>query len=175
MIITHTKVSTIADGGDTNLIRASDWNANHAIESDLRGCFVHSSTIQSIPNAVLTPLNFDTEIYDTDSIHSTSTPSRMTIPAGVTKTRFNGAVQITANSSGNRYIQLYRNGSAVIPAVQSFLAGAITHSRLNLVSPVILCTSADYYELCVYQDCGSSLNTINDGILMPWFAMEIVT
>lgn len=29
MAVTHAKVSGVADGGDTNLIRPSDWNANH--------------------------------------------------------------------------------------------------------------------------------------------------
>src|SRR3990167_5605560 len=31
MAITHTKVSAITDGSDTDLVRPSDWNADHTI------------------------------------------------------------------------------------------------------------------------------------------------
>jgi len=30
--VKHTKVSTIADSADTDLVRPSDWNADHALE-----------------------------------------------------------------------------------------------------------------------------------------------
>ena len=30
--ITHSKVSGVADGGDTDLVRPSDWNASHVVE-----------------------------------------------------------------------------------------------------------------------------------------------
>jgi hypothetical protein len=32
MAIVHAKVSTVADGGDTDVVQPSDWNANHTIE-----------------------------------------------------------------------------------------------------------------------------------------------
>ncbi|HJS41728.1 MAG TPA: hypothetical protein VJ763_10080, partial [Sphingomicrobium sp.] len=31
VVVTHTKVSGIADGGDASLVRPSDWNANHSV------------------------------------------------------------------------------------------------------------------------------------------------
>lgn len=34
MAITHTKVSGIADGADTTVVRPSDWNADHTIAND---------------------------------------------------------------------------------------------------------------------------------------------
>src|SRR3990167_955191 len=34
MSITHTKVSAIADGADTTVVRPSDWNADHTIAAD---------------------------------------------------------------------------------------------------------------------------------------------
>ena len=34
MAVTHTKVSAIADSGNTDLVQPSDWNASHAIDSD---------------------------------------------------------------------------------------------------------------------------------------------
>lgn len=35
MAIKHTKVSAKPDGGDASLVQASDWNADHAIDSDV--------------------------------------------------------------------------------------------------------------------------------------------
>ena len=32
MAVTHTKVSAVSDGGDTSLVRPSDWNATHTID-----------------------------------------------------------------------------------------------------------------------------------------------
>lgn len=37
MAVTHTKVSTIADSGNTDLVQPSDWNADHAIGTFLEG------------------------------------------------------------------------------------------------------------------------------------------
>lgn len=34
MAVTHTKVSAIADSGNTDLVQPSDWNASHAIDAD---------------------------------------------------------------------------------------------------------------------------------------------
>ena len=33
MAVTHAKVSAVADGGDTDLVQPSDWNADHVIDS----------------------------------------------------------------------------------------------------------------------------------------------
>ena len=78
MIITHTKVSTIADGGDTSLIRPSDWNAQHTI-GNISGFRAHSTTGQVIPSTVETKINFSVEDYDImseyDSTNSRFSPS----------------------------------------------------------------------------------------------------
>jgi hypothetical protein len=47
------------------------------------GCSLYMSANQSIPNDTWTSINFDSEWFDTDGFHSTSTnTSRITIPAG---------------------------------------------------------------------------------------------
>jgi hypothetical protein len=73
--ITHTKISTITDAGDTGLIRPSDWNANHTLS--FRGALINSTANQAIPHDTLTTINWSTETYDTDNIHECVThPSR---------------------------------------------------------------------------------------------------
>jgi hypothetical protein len=37
MAVTHTKVSVVADGGDSSLVQPSNWNANHTIADILPG------------------------------------------------------------------------------------------------------------------------------------------
>lgn len=55
--ITHSKVSGISDGGDTSLVRPSDWNDGHVIDwaevGDLAAVFPASAvgSVSEVPRA----------------------------------------------------------------------------------------------------------------------------
>lgn len=69
-----------ADSTATNGIK---WAALPASGSSFVGCRATGSTNQTISNTTQTTLNWNTETFDTDGFHSTSSnTSRMTIPSG---------------------------------------------------------------------------------------------
>ena len=172
MIVTHTKVSAIGDGGDSNLIRPSDWNASHTLSNVFRGALVHINAPQVISNITLTAVNWDLEVYDTDSIHESITyPSRLTVPAGVTFVKLVGNIYWADNSTGFRYFVIYKNGDLFngSPILRCPATGT---SEGNICSPVVAVTGGNYFTLVVYQSSGGNLNVVN--YQGTWFAMEII-
>lgn len=115
------------------------------------------STTQSIGNNSATALNFDSERYDTDSGHSTSTnTSRYTVTdPGVYQ--LGAAVEFAANTTGDRRLALRLNGSTII-GEQATRATAAGVCRLAISRSWRLAAGA-YVEAVVTQDSGGSLNT----------------
>jgi hypothetical protein len=130
------------------------------------GASVWNVAAVSIPNNTDTTLTFDSEDFDTDAYHSTSSNTgRLTIPAGKSgKYKIDAFGNWATNTSGRRYMYLYKNGSAFAateiapPAV----AGSLTWS-LNMI---VNATAADYFELKANQSSGGALDcrVINDGV-----------
>ena len=121
------------------------------------GCAVYSSATQSLTNNVLTALTWDTETYDTNGFHSTSSnTSRITIPSGFDgKYRIGGLVSFHPNGTGRRELQLYKNGAAlsygntVIGNGSEFI-GTYMDWSTTLVA-------GDYVELYALQSSGGAL------------------
>ena len=124
------------------------------------GCslFKSGAGTQSIPSATLTVVTFDSEIFDTDGFHSTSTnTSRITIPTGLGgKYRFTLSMLWDGNSSGNRYLQLFKNGSGSKYGADlvSTAAAFIGYNYSFTVSAA----AGDYFEMAVFQNTGGNLN-----------------
>jgi len=144
------------------------------------GTLVHRAVAQLIPNNVTTIISWDVEDYDTAGIHSVSTPSRLTVPAGVSKVRLSFRVVWWNNSSGTfRSVSLTKNGSAGNIGTSVFQSPPNVSSLNNVsdgeTTPVLIVTPGDYFEISVGQDSGASLNVINASIgIDSWFGMEIV-
>ena len=112
---------------------------------------------QSIANATETTLNWDSETYDTNTFHSTSSnTSRITIP-----TSYGGyykvycTVNFAANSTGQRQLFLYKNGTMISGFMQPPAStGGLYY--LSLSTSVSL-VATDYLEIKVYQNSTGSL------------------
>lgn len=118
------------------------------------------TTVQSIPNATYTALNFNVEDYDTHGAHDNVTNnSRFTCPmAGIL--RLDGAVGYSANASGFRALIWSKNGTR-LPGTQ-VADLAITGGKAMQVSArpyMVTVAAADYIELITYQDSGAALDT----------------
>jgi len=134
--------------------------------SSFVGCSLETSS-QTISNNTDTYLPFTSEIYDTDSMHSTSTnTSRITIPSGKGGYyEFRWSIQWASNTAGNRRARLVKNGSSYelgpVLTVGAPNGGLCGFSNSSVVSTI----AGDYWELQVFQDCGSSLTTGGAGTL----------
>jgi hypothetical protein len=99
------------------------------------GCALNRTTDLAVSNGTITQITFDSELFDTDTMHSTSSnPERITIAAGQGG-YYLWTIKCTwdTNSTGTRQFIPYKNG-------------------------VIQLAAGDYISMAAYQDSGGSLN-----------------
>jgi hypothetical protein len=127
-------------------------------------CSVQNNTTQSIATATWTVATFDTDNSDAYAMHSTSSnTSRIIAPAA-------GLYIVTAvfafanNATGTRKAQLRKNSAGSSTGGTSLgHTGGAPQSGLQFfgsISAIVQLAASDYVEMFVYQDCGSSLNTV---------------
>jgi hypothetical protein len=132
-------------------------------------CAAISTTVFTIANATFTTLTFDSELWDTDAMHSTSTnTSRITVPkTGYYRVELQGIWQ--SNSNANRGARILKNGSTFFTQFQE----AQNIGDLQFYYPYTMqLTAGDYVEVQMYQDSGTSLVWYNRGqdgmFLVTW-------
>jgi hypothetical protein len=141
-----------------------------------KGCMITLAAAQPIPNTTATVVTWGAEFYDTNTFHNLVTnPSRITIPAGVTKVRLIANIQFISNAVGYRSVNIIKNGSATEPGKPNISQNAVngTVTSLNISSPVLPVVEGDYFEVQVTQTSGDVLN-IQNGDFRTWFAMEVI-
>jgi len=129
-----------------------------------RGCLAYQSSNISIAD----PATFDTNDYDTDSIHSTSVNTeRVTVPDGVTKVRVGFAIDMVG---GTPNLILYKNGlSTDYPGKVSALPSG-TNATEPAWTPIISVVAGDYFTVNVSTTAG--ITQIGGGT--SWLSMEII-
>lgn len=133
-------------------------NVNNGIVTQL-GCTAYKSTPQVIATNTATALTWDTEVVDTDSMHSVVTnPTRITAQ---TQGFYNCACTLQLSAGGTSgtlvELQLFVNGSAVGPGINMQSANAV--DRITLGFPVYLNVN-DYVEFMVTQDSTANRSTV---------------
>ena len=119
------------------------------------GCAVKNSSAPTISNNTHTIVNYDTEIFDTDSYHSTATnTSRITIPAGKS-----GYYLVTARgqygaAAGFTQLNVYKNGAEI--SAWSNAGTTTTGGTYMTNTGTYYLTAGDYIETDTYQNSGSS-------------------
>ena len=123
------------------------------------GCRVYNSALQIIANNTETALTFDSERYDTDAFHSTSSnTNRITIPTGLGGRYLVGAgIEFAANATGARILLLkHSSGNAMAENCMPVVSAAIS-CRMSCNS-IYQMAAGDYAEVTVYQNSGGNLN-----------------
>lgn len=139
---------------------APEWKTP-ASGSPFVGCAVTSSTDQTIANNTNTAVTWDTEDFDTDGFHSTSSnTSRFTIPSGKA-----GKYLCTAtwrwdnNATGDRYVAIWKNGVAA----KTFFTAATTNYPSGTVTAVLNLAVNDYVEFYAVQNSGGNRDISKTG------------
>ena len=176
-----TLATTLAVTGATTLTgdaAAVNLSASGTLGGKLafRGALAYLGANQSINDSSITVISFTSESYDTSAIHDNSTnPSRLTVPAGVTRVKLITQVEFAGNASGYRSIFIYKNGGSYQGEPQVVVAPQATANRIQAVSAALTVVAGDYFEVNVYQTSGGPLNAIGGGNGdNTWFAMEII-
>jgi len=132
------------------------WTTPASSTPTFVGASVYNSANQNTSTATYTLLNFDSEYFDTDGFHSTTTnSSRMTIPSGKAgKYLVSGVCAWASNATGLRIVELRKN------------AGILTYFNTypftgdNVVvtmSFIVDCAVGDYLDFRAYQSSGGTL------------------
>lgn len=131
---------------------------------------VYNDANISLTNATLTALTFNTEQWDTDTMHSTvSNTGRLTATTAGYYV-ITGAVLFAANATGKRLLRIRLNGTTTIAEVQDTNAGGVETLSLIIGTQYNL-AATEYVEFLAYQDSGGALNVLDGSLNSPEFAM----
>ena len=143
---------------DSTTASGLKWATPAGGTSTAVGCSISNSVAQTIGNSSTTTLTFNTEDYDTDAFHSTSSNTgRITIPTGKGGKYFvTTTVNYAGNATGFRQIRILKNGSTnVAAAIETPGANA----DMSLTCSIMLTLVAgDYLEVVTFQNSGGNLN-----------------
>ncbi len=135
------------------------------------GARAYNSSAISLTNNAMTAISFDSEIYDTDTIHDTSTNTgRLTCKtAGVYLIVAN--IAFAAHNTGQRLLNIKHNGTTVLAehAQPASNDGTATSMSLATIYPLEM---NDYVELFVRQKSGGALDLVSAAHQSPEFMMH---
>ncbi len=134
------------------------------------GARAYHDAAQAISDNILTALSFNSERWDTDTIHDTVTNnSRLTAKtAGYYQIEAN--LRWEANNSGRREIGITLNGSTKIALENDWAVSGVQAMEMNVSTTYSLSVN-DYVELEVYQNSGGDLNVNSSAAISPEFTM----
>jgi hypothetical protein len=137
----------------------SAWVAVGGSAATFTGVSCYNSGSQTISNNTDTIVLFDSELYDTNTFHSTSSNTgRITIPTGQGGYyQFNCSVQFQNLSGGNRRVILYKNGSTMTGNIgyQIENGSGLTSIKFTAVFSAV---ATDYFEMVAFADQGGAMN-----------------
>lgn len=155
-----TGVLAVANGG-------SGISTNNTVRA-------YNSGNLSITNNLETLLTFDSERFDNNSMHSTSSNTgRLTATVAGTYV-ITATLTFASNVIGVRYAYIRLNGATLIAITKLPLAGQGGLNDWMGVATIYTLAASDYVEVVVFQNSGGSLNVINAGNYSPEFAMARV-
>lgn len=161
--------------GGLKVSNGSTWAAPAGGGSaTFRGALVYRNTGLAGQNlSVAYAVPFTTALYDTDSLWSAGSPTRLTVPAGVTRIRLTGGIAITNGTTGEWFQVLpMKNGVADFPAIPlTFWPTLVATARGTFASGVIPVVAGDFFELRGQTQTDTSVDLVANAC---WLGMEIL-
>lgn len=154
----YTTPSTITTGQlVTATLMNNEWAGNISFLANPPACRVYNSTDISVPHITLTPMTFDSERFDTNSMHSTvSLTSRITFnTAGMYVVTFcGGIVAGTDYTMVSSYLRL-NGGNFIGTQVVGTVAVADDHVYTTVTATYKFAVN-DYVEAYVFHRNGAA-------------------
>ncbi|MCF4167554.1 hypothetical protein L2U69_18050 [Zavarzinia compransoris] len=166
-----------AANGDVLQFDGAAWGAtgvgifNRAL-LPFRGALLRRSTNFSVATTgVYVAVPWQSVEYDSDAFWDAGQPSRLTIPAGVTKVRIVGNIE-WQTSPTSQLVEVRKNGNSVPGGGAVIVRGDSGYSNQmrNLSSAVLPVSAGDWFELAVYVGTAGELR----GLERTWLAIEVV-
>jgi len=174
--------SYTGDGGKVVKVRGDELGLEFVTESAATGVFwavPHKGALVSLTSDDLATnassgytIPWDSEDRDTDAfVDLGAQATRITIPSGFSLVRFSGAVALeNMSTSYGAMLRLRKNGVAVEAWRMDQGDGRFTNPTIQVQTPVIPVSAADYFELELYVETDSSVD-VKAG---SWFQMEVM-
>lgn len=121
------------------------------------GARVYHSANQSVANITVVKLAFDSERWDNNTIHDTSTNNTRLTCKTAGKYAITGNASFAPNVTGFRLLRILLNNTDVIGSMLMPAVGGTERTIVAVSSQWDLAVN-DYIELQAYQDSGSSIN-----------------
>lgn len=159
-----------------------DYELNLGSAAGTNGAKVFNSVSQAISDNTETVVVFGGEAYDDNSFHAGGSPSRLTIPTGVTRFRLTGQITWPPNGSSFRRLEVRKNGvnnGAIDDDMTAFFTQIYT-SAANASVPnvgvqfdtgIIRGVATDFYEVVVFHNAGVVLSLVSS---QNWFQIEVI-
>lgn len=162
----------IASDGTGWMVLARNGAATGGGGSAFQGALAELTANESIASGSETTLPLDAAVYDTDGFWSAGSPTRLTVPEGVSRVIVAANVRWASNSTGQRFMRIRKNGIDFkgMPFAR-FTAEAQT--EMNAASAVVDVSPGDFFELRVFQSSGGPLDV--DAHQGTWFSIEAVS
>ena len=112
---------------------------------------------QTLANSTWVKVQCNIEEFDTNSNYDNAVNYRFT-PTLAGYYQVSAACNFSTNSSGTRFLQIYKNGSS-FKQLQNVAANSLNYMELSGSCLVYLNGSTDYVELYALQNSGGSLDT----------------
>jgi hypothetical protein len=147
------------------------WFAVVALEfAAFRGAMVKLTADKPVADSTDVAIPWDATVYDTDTFWSAGTPTRLTVPAGVSRVRLKGNIDWAFGGSGYRHVWIDENGGLFFGMGRESDEGDAGVQSIG--SAVVDVAPGDYFELIGHQTSGSTKRVAADEL--TWFAIEVV-
>jgi hypothetical protein len=121
----------------------------------------------TFPHDTLTTINYDSEDFDTDGFHNTSTnTNRFTVPSGKAGKYLciNNGMRLPNINMSDAYLTLRKNGTEVF---RQYPGNFPSNGRPSIMNINVLDLAvADYIDYAFYQASGSSTSTLANGFVI---------
>lgn len=129
-------------------------------------CYLTNSAPQVLTTGVEVILTFNTEMYDTDTMHDlTTNPGHITIKTAGTYV-FHAQIELTTGSG--LYAIIYKNNTTSVALNRSSMAGA-ANSEWSVTTPPLVCAVNDFFNVRAAHNAGADRNTVS-GSRGPFFS-----
>lgn len=134
---------------------------------------VHNTASQAIATATVTALLWDTEEYDTGSMHSTASNTSRLIAPVAGKYLAEGRIVFGASATGFRQANIRANGSTFYDTDTDYgpTAGGLCYLKVGV--PLLMAAS-DYVEMLCSQNSGSPL-AAGGALDLHWFSLHLLS